>query len=71
MGSTIAGWSTTGETSAGMMPRVVTVEATTTVGGMRIPTRLRERTGPSYVSVYAFTTVVAGSAALREFAGSE
>ena len=67
-GSTLAGWSAVAETSVGTMPRIVVVAEARQAEGTRLPSRLRERTGPNYVSEYVFPTVLAGSAALREFA---
>ena len=66
--STLAGWSTLAETSAGMMPRVVVVESAKTVDGVRVPIVLREQTGEKYGSLTEYTSVLTGEAALAEFA---
>lgn len=68
---TLAGWSTVGETSAGMMPRVVIVESARTVDGVRVPIVLRERTGEKYGSLTRYTSVLTGEAALAEFTRKE
>lgn len=69
--ATVAGWSTSAETSAGFVPQTVVVESVTLADGIRLPAVLRERTGDNYISVTTFTTFLTGESALQEFARDE